>query len=139
MAVVSVVLVIAAIVTVWRQPFVPEKRRSIEDALAFIRTNHLDGPVFNGYNLGGVLVFNGIKTFLDGRTEQLFRGPFMTDYLAAGNPGGEAVIAGIVTRYKITWAIFPKLDIRNSYLATMPGWRRAYEDDYVIIHLRTAP
>ncbi len=132
-----IALAIAAVVV--SQPFVPEKRRSIEDALAYVHANHLDGPVFNGYNLGGVLIFNGIKTYLDGRTEQLFRGDFMTGYLASGNADGAGVVQEIVNRYKTTWAIFPKKDIRNSFLATLPGWHQAYEDDYVIIHVRSAP
>lgn len=132
-------LVVAIAAIVVSQPFVPEKRRSIEDALAYVRANHLDGPVFNGYNLGGVLIFNGIKTYLDGRTEQLFRGDFMTGYLASGNVDGASVVQEIVNRYKATWAIFPKRDIRNSFLATLPGWTQAYEDDFVIIHTRSAP
>jgi len=132
-------IVAAMIAVVWLQPFAPEKRRSIEDALAFVRDRKLDGPVFNGYNLGGVLIFNGIKTYLDGRTEQLFRGPFMDDYLASGNADGAAKVKEIVERHGATWAIFPRRDIRNSFLGALPGWHRAYEDEFVIIHLRDTP
>ena len=123
----------------WAYPFEPQKRRSVEDAIAYVRANGLTGPVVNGYNLGGVLIFNGFKTFLDGRTEQLFDGQFMVDYLAAGRPGGEEVMRRILDQHKAEWTIFPKRDIRNRHIAAAPGWSKAYEDDYVIIHVRSAP
>jgi hypothetical protein len=133
-------LVIAGFIGVsWVHPFEPQKRRSVEDAIAYVRANGLTGPVVNGYNLGGVLLFNGFKTFLDGRTEQLFQGQFMADYLAAGRPGGEDAMRRILDRHKAEWTIFPKRDIRNRHIAAAPGWSRAYEDDYVIIHVHSAP
>lgn len=121
------------------RPFEPAERRSIAPALAFARENGLTGPQVNGYNLGGVLMFNGFKTFLDGRTEQLFRGPFMEEYLAAGRPDGAAAMRRILETYKATWTIFPPQDYRNVHIAATPGWSKAYADDHAVIYVRAAP
>ena len=93
----------------------------------------------NGYNLGGVMMFNGFKTFLDGRSEQLFRGAFIADYMAAGQAGGEAAMWRILDSHKAQWTIFPKGDPRNRFIATAAGWSKTYEDEFVIIFERGAP
>lgn len=135
-AIVAAALAAFTLLTVW-SPFAPPPRRSIEGALAYIKEHKLDaGPVFNGYNLGGVLIFNGIKPYIDGRAEQLFRGRFITDFIASTAPGGEKVLREILETVGITWTIMPVADVRNAMMADMAGWARAYGDDYVIIYVR---
>lgn len=135
----ALVVILAFVVLAALRPFEPADRRSIKDALAFVRDQKLEGPPVNGYNLGGVLMFNGYKTFLDGRTEQLFRGPFMEAYLDAGRPEGAEAMHRILDTYKANWTIFPRNDYHNVHIASAPGWSKAYQDDYVIIFTRGAP
>jgi hypothetical protein len=134
-------LVLAALVAFGSlAQFAPPPRRSIDGALAFIRDQNLTaGPVLNGYNLGGVLIFNGIKTYIDGRAEQLFRGAFISDFIASSDIGGDKVLARMLDDVKATWTIMPVYDVRNGFLAEMPGWRKAYGDDYVMIFTRVPP
>lgn len=140
-ALLSGVLVVGALVVYGTLAhFAPPPRRSIDTAMAFIHEKNLTaGPVFNGYNLGGVLIFNGIKTYIDGRAEQLFRGPFIKDVIASSDVGGETVLAKMLAESKATWTIMPALDIRNSFMTALPGWTQSYSDDYVTIFTRSAP
>jgi len=56
-------------------------------ALEAARNLHLSGPVFNDYPFGGFLIFNGIKTFIDGRAELYLNG--LLEKRAAAEPEEE--------------------------------------------------
>ncbi len=81
---------------------VPPQNTSISDAVAFVDKNRDSDPqlqmkVFNDYNMGGPLILDGIKTYIDGRAEQLFLGDFMTQYLASGDSTGMAELQQILS------------------------------------------
>ena len=106
-----------------------------EKPIAFALANKLDGPVFNEYLYGGTLIFHGIKTFVDGRAEQLFTGDFFPDYVNSDKPNGAQLFQDIINRNHITWTLLPVASTRNSFLEKM-GWKKAYSDENSVIYTK---
>jgi hypothetical protein len=93
-----------------------------------------DKPVFNEYGLGGALIFNGVKTFVDGRTD-LFGDAFLTRYQLAAQPD-RAILDGVLADYRIAWTLFPAGAPILSTLDVEPGWHRLIEADDLVVHVR---
>ena len=66
---IAVSLICAAAIFMSAYPVEPDPKASAREALAFAEKNHLSGNVFNSYDFGGTLIFHGIKTYIDGRTD----------------------------------------------------------------------
>jgi hypothetical protein len=101
-----------------------------------VKSHGITGHVLNHYNFGGPLVFNGIPTFIDGRTDQLFTGGFGKE-LADGREN-QAVFAGTLAKYDIGWTIFPPDDPRLKMLERLPGWKQVFADKYAVVYQRQA-
>lgn len=119
----------------------PPESASISSAIKFVQEHSASDPalkmkVFNEYNFGGPLILADIKTYIDGRAEQLFLGPFMTHYLASGQPGDSTALNKIIADPEIGWTIFPSGDPRNNSLSQLPNWKKVYEDNYALIYER---
>jgi hypothetical protein len=119
----------------------PPEFASISKAINFVKEHSATDPalkmkVFNEYNFGGTLILADIKTYIDGRAEQLFLGPFMTNYLASGQPGDSIAFNKILEDTEIGWTIFPPGDPRNLALSQLPSWNKAYEDGFAVIYER---
>ena len=136
----AVCMVFATVLSVQNKVAPPESS-SISSALAFVENNSSTHPalrmkVFNEYNFGGPLIMNNIKTYIDGRAEQLFLGTFMTNYLASGAPDDLSAMAKILEDTDIGWTIFPPQDPRNASLSKLADWHKTYEDQYAMIYER---
>jgi hypothetical protein len=118
------------------KPFEPPPRRSITAAFAYIKEHNLTGPVFNSYNMGGPLILNGFKTYIDGRADQLFQGAFLQDYVDTADAADTTKLQRILDQNKMTWTIFPSFDPRNQALAKVPGWKQTFTDAYATIYER---
>ncbi|TXR47871.1 hypothetical protein [Phyllobacterium endophyticum] len=105
----------------------PSHDTSAMGALAYAKEHNLSGRVFNSYNFGGTLVFHGIKTFIDGRTDQLFLGGFMDKTMSAGSSSGRPVLQELLKTYGVEWALLVTGDSRIPFFEDL-GWRRAYSD-----------
>lgn len=112
----------------------PSPKTSASGALAFARDHHLTGNVLNSYNFGGTLIFHGIKTFIDGRTDQLFLGGFTKADDATGRSDGKPLLDAQLKKYAIGWALLTADDTRIPFLTEL-GWKRAYADDDAVIYL----
>jgi hypothetical protein len=117
-------------------PYAPPANRRADGAFAYIKSHNLEGPVMNTYDFGGPLILNNIKTFIDGRAEQLFLGDFMKNYIDSGAAGGEKQLETILETYKIAWTMLVPGDLRNQFLAAMPEWKKTYADEYTVIFER---
>ncbi len=117
-------------------PFRPPPRRTIDAAFAYIKDHNLNGPVFNSYNMGGPLILNGFKTYIDGRADQLFQGAFLQDYVNTADANDTTILSRILDQNKMTWTIFPSFDPRNDALAKLPGWKKTFSDPYATIFER---
>jgi hypothetical protein len=117
----------------WSGPYSPPPNRKIEGALEYIKANQLSGPVLNSYDLGGPLILNNIKTFIDGRAEQLFLGKFLDNEVQSGKPGGDLALNGILQEYNIQWAVLLQTDMRKEFFLKLPKWKKTFSDDYTVI------
>jgi hypothetical protein len=114
-------------------PFSPPPDRNIAGAFEYIKSHNLNGPVFNEYNFGGPLIMQGVKTYIDGRADQLFQGAFFDDYISTYKAGNETTLARILATNKVTWTIFPPASQQNKWLATQSDWKKTYADDEAVI------
>lgn len=112
----------------------PSPKTSASGALAFARDHHLSGNVLNSYNFGGTLIFHDIKTYIDGRTDQLFLGGFTKADDATGHSDGKPLLEAQLKKYAVGWALLGANDTRIPFFTEL-GWKRAYADDYAVIYL----
>jgi hypothetical protein len=135
----SVLLAVVALVTpvaLFRTGAEPPADVFAEKAIRFARDNLLPGNVLNAYNFGGTLIFHGIPTFIDGRTDQLFLGEFANTLAETVTPNGAGAFTRQLDDYKIGWTLLEKIDTRNLILDKLPQWQRVYSDGGVVIHKR---
>ena len=91
-------------------------------------------PVLNEYSLGGELIFNNVRPFIDGRTD-LYGDSFVARYgKIATLDRGELDRA--LSRYGIAWSIFPSAHPIVQMLDREPGWRRLVEGAGIVVQVR---
>jgi len=112
----------------------PSPKTAASGALVYARDHQLSGNVLNSYNFGGTLIFHGIKTYVDGRTDQLFLGGFTKAEDATGRSDGKPLLEAHLKKYAIGWALLTADDTRIPFFAEL-GWKRAYADDDAVIYL----
>ena len=95
------------------------------------------GLVFNDYDFGGFLIFSGIAPFVDGRLD-LYGDRFMRDYMSALEAEGDA-LPELLARFDVGWTILKPFRPAVAQLDRLPGWRRAFADEDVVVHVRTGP
>jgi hypothetical protein len=103
-------------------------------ALAAARQAGLTGPVFNDYDFGGYLIFEGIAPFVDGRID-LYGDDFMRAYTAALAAEG-AALPSLLDRYRIAWTLLKPDEPALASLDRDPGWERVYADPGAVVHRR---
>jgi len=96
-----------------------------------------DKPVFNEYSFGGLLAFEGIAPFIDGRSD-MYGDAFTTDYVKIAN-GDAARWKAAEARWKFAWTILPPDNALVKVLDRESGWRRAYADKWAVIHVNDRP
>lgn len=104
-------------------------------AIAAARDRHLTGQVLNEERFGGYLMYAGIPTFIDGRSD-MFGDAFLARWAQAAL-GNRPVLTALLDQYHVGWTLFPPEQGAVPVLDTMPGWRRAYGDGTAVIHVRT--
>lgn len=113
-------------------PTAPPRSLSTEAALRSVKRMGITGNVMNHYDFGGPLVLSGIRTFIDGRSDQLFLGGFARSYMTG--PDTEQGMKDVLAKYDIRWTIFPPGDPRVALLDKLKGWRRAFADEFAVVH-----
>ncbi len=97
-------------------------------AVDYIVGNDLHGNIYNYYDFGGYLIFRGIKTFVDGRSDQLFLSGFM-------NRLGELLekrpqeFVQYLQSHNISLALVQPGSIESRELGRSSAWHQAYHDD----------
>jgi hypothetical protein len=133
---IAVLLILAAVLFAGGREIAPSPKTSAAGALAFAKANNLTGNVLNSYRFGGTLIFHGIKTFIDGRTDQLFLGGFSTMDDRMGESGGKPALIETLGKYGIEWALLSVDDSKLPFFDQLAGWKRAYADEYAVIYVR---
>ena len=91
-------------------------------------------PVLNDYSLGGQLIFQGVRPFIDSRAD-LYGDAFLARYRRITEPDRHALEAAL-SEYAIRWTIFPSGQRIIPVLDSLPGWRRLIEINGRVIHVR---
>src|SRR5262249_33912580 len=74
------VLVVGGVVAFgsYRGPMAPAPNITPAGAVNYLEREHLTGNIYNPHSFGGYLISRGVKTFMDGRNDQLFSSGFVT-------------------------------------------------------------
>jgi hypothetical protein len=91
-------------------------------------------PVFNAYDFGGYLISQGVRPFIDGRTD-MYGDAFTGAYLRAERPD-LAGLDALLARWKVSWTLLNPADPLVQVMDRRAGWRRLYADRYAVIHVR---
>jgi hypothetical protein len=93
------------------------------------------GPVLNDYSFGGYLIFAGIPTFIDGRSE-LYGGPFIVRYNRDVSLGDLRDFLELLDQYKLGATLLAPDTPAVALLDRLPDWQRVYSDDVAVVHKR---
>jgi hypothetical protein len=105
-------------------------------ALAAVPEDLRTKPVLNDYGFGGLMIFTGIKPFIDGRAD-LYGEKGMERYLSIIHADGDK-LDEVLCRYHIAWTMFPPGTVVTALMDRTPGWHRFYNDKFAVIHVRDA-
>ncbi len=96
-------------------------------AVDFLIRERLADKIYNDYNFGGYLIFRGVPTFVDGRSDQLFVGGFLTK-LHAIIDRRPSDFPAYLRNYEISVALVAPDGPEAQALARSPDWERLYSD-----------
>jgi hypothetical protein len=102
-------------------------------ALAHVPAAVRTQPVLNEYGQGGYLIWQGVRPFIDGRTD-FYGDDFMNRFSAATAPDKPALDT-LLGRWGVRWTM---LSPGNPLVAVMdqrPSWHRIYADRFAIVHV----
>jgi hypothetical protein len=112
-------------------------RQSITPTAAVNHILHIDptGRVYNDFSFNGYLIFRGVKTFIDGRTDQLFGGGFLTRVFESPYRPDDEFLA-LLDEYKTSSALVVPGSAQARKLEESLSWVRRYEDDIAVVYQR---
>jgi hypothetical protein len=114
----------------------PDPKVAPEAAVHAALAYGVNAPIYNAYNFGGYLIASGIKTFIDGRTDQLFLGDFLPKLEAAVADADDTAFTRILDHYRVGWALVRTGSRDSVHLSRMAGWSRVYADDVANVFIR---
>jgi len=107
------------------------------DAVSYIQTNRLPGPLFNSYNWGGYLIFKlwpDYQVYIDGRTD-LYDDAFIRRYL-------DVVTAGdgwqqTLDDDGINLVLIENNSVLDKFMRISSTWHEVYRDNVAAVYSRT--
>lgn len=114
----------------------PDSRGVPQAALRALPPDLRNRPVFNEYSFGGLLVLEGIRPFIDGRSD-MYGDAFTTDYFEMAR-GDIARWRRADARWRFAWTILPPDNALVARLDKEPGWHRIHADKWAVIHVADA-
>jgi len=93
------------------------------------------GPVLNDYSFGGYLIFAGIPSFIDGRSE-LYGGQFIVRYNRDLSLAELRDFPKLLDQYKFGATLLAPNTPAVALLDRLPDWQRVYSDDVAVVHKR---
>jgi hypothetical protein len=110
---------------------------SPQAALRAAKAAGVGGEVLNDYDFGGFLIFQGVKVFIDGRSD-MYGDAFMRRYMEVLFQRRGTSLAGFLDEHRIGWTLLSAGSTARSALDRLPGWREVYADDVAVVHMRVA-
>jgi hypothetical protein len=106
---------------------VPAPRTAPATALEAARKLPVSGNGYNAYPFGGFLIFNGIRTFVDGRTELYFGGLLKKAWDAEGDKS-DAAFLSLLNEYDVSWALLVPGTEAVDKLRRSTQWKEVFQD-----------
>jgi hypothetical protein len=131
----ALIIALAALIVRVALPLDPERTgATFSAALEAVPLSLREQPVLNEYGLGGQLIFNGVRPFVDSRAD-LYGDEFLGRYRRL-NVADRAELERTLSEYRITWTIFPAGHPIVSVMDERAGWRRLVDAGGIVIHAR---
>lgn len=114
----------------------PDAVTTPRTALAHVPAALRARPVLNTYSFGGYLIFQGVKPYIDGRSD-MYGDDFFARHirLMRSTPGEFDKAAA---DYHLDWTILAPGEPLVRELDSKPGWRRVWSDHWAVVHVRQA-
>jgi hypothetical protein len=106
----------------------PSRQISPEGSVDYIFAHNLHGNIYNGYDFGGYLIFRGLPTFIDGRTEMLFGDGFITESRRIVFQRPREFI-GYLDKYRISIGLVAPNSLESQEFRASSDWIGVYSDD----------
>ena len=128
----GVVILLATIISAHFKHHEPSRLVHPIDAVDFVVSQGISGPVLNTYEFGGYLISRGIPVFIDGRAD-LYDEKVLGPYLEAIRDGNPSALDKVIQAYGITWVLMRPESSARAYFDSHPQWKNRYEDKTAII------
>jgi hypothetical protein len=129
-----VTLIAGTVASASVQQFAPNTRGTPVAAVAELKKLNLT-RVLNDYDFGGYLIYSGVATFIDGRTE-LYGEKFFVDHNAMSGLMEPENLFRLLGDYDIEATFLRTQSAATKLLDHMDDWQKVYSDDLATIHLR---
>lgn len=93
------------------------------------------GAVLNEYSFGGFLIYEGIPVFVDGRGD-MYGDAFLEKLVGALKLKERKQFLEFLNEHGFGWTLLAPGTSAIAVLDDLPGWRRVYEDDTAVVHVR---
>jgi hypothetical protein len=113
----------------------PSRQISPESSVDYIFAHNLHGNIYNSYDFGGYLIFRGLRTFIDGRTDQLFGDGFATENRTIVSKGPREFI-GYLDKYRISIGLVAPNSMESQAFRASSDWIGVYSDDISELFVR---
>ena len=108
---------------------------SPEGSVDYIFAHNLHGNIYNWYDFGGYLIFRGLPTFIDGRTDQLFGDGFTTENRTIVSERPREFI-GYLDKYRISIGLVAPNSMESQEFRASSDWIGVYSDDVSELFVR---
>jgi hypothetical protein len=125
----GIVTLMIVVVGTRGQTVEPDPKISPSGAVDYIYDHHLKGNIYNSYNFGGYLVFRKVNTFIDGRTDLLFLGGFIT-HLGDVVSKHPRKFLPYLEEFKVSLGLVVPDSLESQELFASPDWKLVYSDKY---------
>jgi len=105
-------------------------------AVAFMKANHLSGPMLNEYIYGGYLIWSAPEypVFIDGRSDVFEWSGVLGDLTQWETL--QADPRQLLDKYHISFCLLARKSPMTTVMALVPGWKLAYKDSDSVIFTR---
>lgn len=95
------------------------------NAVNYLIDHHVPGPLLNAYDFGGYLIYRGVPTFVDGRTDIFLHDNIFQNYMDLQNLAWDA--PALLDQYNFQSAILPPGYALSVYLLNNPDWTVVFQ------------
>lgn len=103
-------------------------------AMDALRQAGTAGNLYNAYNWGGYLIWQGEKVFIDGRAD-VYGDEFFNQHIRIYY--GKALPAETLNQYRIGRVLIERDSVLATLLSADAAWKTAYRDDLAVLFVRT--